>query len=340
MRLLVAGTALSMSGALLVLLRGAGGPDGTVERTMMLLAVGGGVAGTALWLWRWPTRPQSAAFVVVTSLAIALACLAYPDPLAGLLGCIAFSTIGAFAAFFHSTRLVLGMVFIAIAVAFSRAVELAEGGRLALAAVDFVLVLQANITMPVAIHALLRALRGDLVNADLDPLTGLLNRRAFHRLVLGMFDGRSADAYLLVALLDLDDFKGLNDAHGHLVGDRALVAVADTLRATATPTAVIARSGGEEFLIADVVSSAEAAQECQRICDAIAGLHIPVTVTASLGTAVAALDGVRPRDRDGVVDHLIAAADMAMYAQNVTAAINVITTASGCHRVRPERTRK
>ncbi|KWX68842.1 diguanylate cyclase [Mycobacterium sp. NAZ190054] len=312
-RLAIAGTALSMAGALLVLLTGAGGPQGQVERAMMLLAVGGGVAGTALWLWRWPTRAQSAAFAVVTSLSIALACVAYPDPLAGLLGCIAFTTIGAYAAFFHSTRLVLGMALFAIAVALSQAVELAGDGRPALASVDFFLVIQANIAMPVAIHALLRALRGDLVDADLDPLTGLLNRRAFRRLTLSLFDGRAQDGYLMVALLDLDDFKGLNDAHGHLVGDQALVAVADALRATATPTAVIARSGGEEFLIADVVPSAEAAQRCQRVCDAIAELHTPVTVTASLGTAVAALDGLAPRGRDDVVDHLITAADMAMY---------------------------
>lgn len=312
-RLMVAATALSMAAALLVLLSSAGGPQGRAERTMMLIAVCGGVAGGALWLWRWPTRRQSGAFAVVTSLSIAMACAAYPDPLAGLLGCIAFTTIAAYVAFFHSTRLVLVMVSFAIAVTFTQALELALSGRAALAAVDFFLVLQANIAMPVAIHTLLRALRGDLVDAALDPLTGLLNRRAFRRLTLGLFDGRSVDDYLMVVLLDLDDFKGLNDAYGHLVGDQALVAVADTLRATASATAVIARSGGEEFLIADVVSSAEAVQGCQRVCDAIAEMHHPATVTASLGTAVATLGGVQPHDRDGIVDHLIAAADMAMY---------------------------
>ncbi|MCV7062196.1 GGDEF domain-containing protein [Mycolicibacterium vaccae] len=312
-RLLVAGTAVSMAAALLVLLTGAGGPQGQAERAMLLLAVGGGVAGTLLWLWRWPTRTQSSAFTMVTALSIALACVGYPDPLAGLLGCIAFATIGAYAAFFHSTRMVLGIVVFAAAVAFSRAVMLAGDGRTALAAVDFFLVVQANIAMPVAIHTLLRALRGDLVDADLDPLTGLLNRRAFRRLTLNMFDTGRGDGYLLVALLDLDDFKGVNDAHGHLVGDQMLVAVADALRAAATPTAVIARSGGEEFLIADVVPSADAVTSCQQVCDAIAGLRSPAVVTASAGTAVAALSDLPADARDDLVDNLLTAADAAMY---------------------------
>ncbi|MBB2990998.1 diguanylate cyclase (GGDEF)-like protein [Mycolicibacterium iranicum] len=310
-RLFVAATALSMAAALLILLAGAGGPQSDPARAMMWLAVLGGVAGGALWLWRWPSRVQSSAFAATTAASITLACLAYPDPLASLLGCIAFTTIGAYVAFFHSTRLVLAFVFVAVAVALSQAIELAAQGRLALGAVDFFLVVQANIAMPVAIHSLLRALRGDLVDADLDPLTGLLNRRAFRRQMTSLLARRyDSDRYLLVALVDLDNFKALNDAHGHLAGDQALVSVADALRATATPTAVITRSGGEEFLIADVAPSPRAMLRYQDVCDAIAAL--PAKVTASVGTAFAELHGESARSNDAI-DHLIAAADMAMY---------------------------
>lgn len=166
--------------------------------------------------------------------------------------------------------------------------------------------------MPLAIHVLLKAFRGDLAHADLDPLTGLLNRRAFRRTTLAMLSRHSgADGYVLVALLDLDDFKSLNDMHGHAAGDQALVAVADALRATATPTAVIGRSGGEEFLIADVTSSHDATRRSQEICDAIAAVGMPVT--ASVGTAVTPLDALSQHSHDDAVDHLIAAADMAMY---------------------------
>lgn len=310
-RLFVAALTLSMAVAVLVLLAGAGGPTDHPQRAMMWVAVAGGVAGTALWLRRWPTKTQSAGFVMVTSISIALACLAYPDPLAALLGCVAFTTNGAISAFFHTTRLILANVAVAAGVGAYEAIQLAAEGRTALAAVDFFLILQINIGVPLAIRLLLHALEGDLLYADLDPLTGLLNRRAFRRQTRSLLARRyETDRYLVVALLDLDDFKALNDAHGHLAGDRALVAVADALRATATPTAVITRSGGEEFLIADVASSPRAALRYQDVCDAIAAL--PMHVRASVGTAYTELTGPT-QTHDAAVDHLIAAADNAMY---------------------------
>lgn len=311
-RLFIGATALSMAVALLILLTGVGGPQGQPERAMMWLAIAGGVAGSAMWFAKWPTRTQSIAFAAVTTISISLACSAYPDPLASLLGCIAFTTIGAYLAFFHPTRLLLGFFVVAAAVALRQAVELAAEGRVALAVVDFFLVVQANIAMPLAIHSLLKALKGDLAHADLDPLTGLLNRRAFRRQTLALLARRSKEQrYLLVAAFDLDAFKSLNDEHGHTAGDHALVAVADALRATATPTAVIARSGGEEFLVADVASWPGADQRYQDVCDAIAASQS--AVTASVGTAVAALDEGPEHNHEDVVDHLIAAADMAMY---------------------------
>ncbi|PRC55662.1 GGDEF domain-containing protein, partial [Mycobacterium sp. ITM-2017-0098] len=82
-------------------------------------------------------------------------------------------------------------------VATSQALEVAMHGRAALAIVDLFLVVQANIAMPLAVHVLFRALRGDLDHADLDPLTALLNRRAFRRQTLAMIARRSReDGYL------------------------------------------------------------------------------------------------------------------------------------------------
>lgn len=311
-RVFIGGTALSMAMALVILLIGAGGPQDQPREAMMWLAAGGGVAGAALWFSKWPTRKQSVSFAFVTTASISLACLAYPDPLAALLGCIAFATIGAYFAFFHPTRLLIGFFVVATAVALSQAVEIAMGGRMALAVVDSFLVVQANVAMPLVIHSLLRALKGDLAYADLDPLTGLLNRRAFRRQTLSLIARHSnSRGYLVVALLDLDKFKSVNDTLGHTAGDHALVAVAGALRTSATSTAVIARSGGEEFLIADVVHSLDAADGYQEFCHAVTQLSIPLT--ASVGTALAALDAVSGSHYDDVVDHLIAAADMSMY---------------------------
>lgn len=115
----------------------------------------------------------------------------------------------------------------------------------------------------------------------------------------------------MVALIDLDNFKALNDNHGHSAGDEALVQVAQALRANTRDTAVIARSGGEEFLIADTSSALDPTPLAQRICDAVAAL--PALVTASVGTACAPLDDVYDGTHQPLIDHLVTAADAAMY---------------------------
>jgi diguanylate cyclase (GGDEF)-like protein len=165
----------------------------------------------------------------------------------------------------------------------------------------------------VAIQWLVRALGVDLLRADRDPLTGLLNRRAFQHKVLGLLAvRRTGDASLLVALVDLDNFKSLNDNHGHSAGDRALVQVAQALEATTRTAAIVARSGGEEFVIADTMPSLDPTPLAQQICDAIGAL--PVGVTASVGTACAPLGDVYDdRGRQPLIEKLVTAADIAMY---------------------------
>ena len=111
--------------------------------------------------------------------------------------------------------------------------------------------------------------------------------------------------------LDLDRFKQLNDNYGHSTGDDALASVAHALRDTTDDTAAICRSGGEEFVIADIWHPDEVEPRSQQFCDVIAAL--PFRITASIGTA-----GIHPAHRagDGVdlLAELIAAADGAMYA--------------------------
>ena len=126
---------------------------------------------------------------------------------------------------------------------------------------------------------------------------------------------RPADTLLVVVVvIDLDDFKALNDNHGHSAGDRALVQVAQALQANTCDTAVIARSGGEEFIVADTSSASDPGPLARRICNAIADL--PAPVTASVGTACAPLDGVHERGYEPLIDHLVSAADAACIALN------------------------
>lgn len=82
--------------------------------------------------------------------------------------------------------------------------------------------------------------------AVLDPLTGVGNRRLLEWTVDDLID---PDEHVGVALIDMDDFKAINDAHGHGVGDQVLRQIAERLQAVCRPDDVAVRLGGDEFLI-------------------------------------------------------------------------------------------
>jgi diguanylate cyclase (GGDEF)-like protein len=312
-RAVLALIAASMVLCLLALLGGSDGPQGSVPVAMTWIAVAGGAAGVLLWAWRWPTRSQSLVFALTCNTAVALACLAHPNPLAALIGCVAFATFGAYMAFFHTTGFVLYNFAVAAAVGAWEALSLARSGHPSLAGVDLWLVIEVNIALPLAIRVLVRALSGDLVRADRDPLTGLLNRRAFQHEALGMILARRGiDSHLVVMLIDLDNFKALNDRRGHAAGDHALVQVAQALLAAAEKQAVVARSGGEEFLLAGSSATCNAESLAAKLCRAIAASN--AEVTASIGTACARLDDIAADEPQTLLQQLITASDAAMYA--------------------------
>ncbi|MBJ7573788.1 EAL domain-containing protein [Luteimonas sp. MC1828] len=150
------------------------------------------------------------------------------------------------------------------------------------------------------------------VQARTDPLTGLLNRDA----ILGELAARMADATLsrvAVLYIDLDRFKMVNDVLGHAAGDALLVTAAQRLRRAVGTEGLIARFGGDEFLVA--CSTADDPDSPERLADAILdafaiGFGVEkeeFAVTASIGIARAPDDGESPHA-------LIQSADTAMYA--------------------------
>ncbi|MGU3500639.1 GGDEF domain-containing protein [Mycobacterium sp. C31M] len=316
-RILMASIAASLAGCLLVLLLSVDAPAAGLPAAMMWTAFGGGVGGALLWAWRWPSKRQSLAFAMVSNASVALACLSYPNPQGALFGCIAFATTAAYFAFFHSTALVVYNFVVAAAVAVIVAVRVAQSGHVALAAVDLFLVTQINIVTPVAIHLLIRSLGADLERAGRDPLTGLLDRRSFQRYTAKMLDevDIDPDAHLVVVMVDLDNFKRLNDTRGHQAGDDALVAVGRALgQAVADTVAVVARSGGEEFVVAAAYATGDPSPLAHRVCAGIA--ELPMAITASVGTACTPIGNLRrtPAHLRSSVDRLVVAADEAMYA--------------------------
>jgi len=105
-----------------------------------------------------------------------------------------------------------------------------------------------------------------------DPLTFALNRRGLDEVFrLETARAQRYGAPLSAAIIDIDDFKRVNDHLGHAAGDRALVHLATTLRAVLQPTDVIARLGGEEFAVLLPATDAEGAQQaCERLLKELA----------------------------------------------------------------------
>jgi GGDEF domain-containing protein len=103
-----------------------------------------------------------------------------------------------------------------------------------------------------------------------------LTRRAFYHSTYGLLlRRREGPSYLGVAMIDLDNFKRLNDTHGHSTGDKALVAVAGALRLVCPPTTMIARFGGEEFVVADIYRTDDLHDIAEQFRKAIAAPATP-----------------------------------------------------------------
>src|SRR5207248_6971934 len=130
--------------------------------------------------------------------------------------------------------------------------------------------------------------------AQTDSLTGLFNHRTFHeRLLNAVLEGCRVRRPVAVLMLDLDDFKRVNDIHGHGVGDELLRLLADALRASVRPDDVVCRVGGEEFgVIMSGCDAVDARHAAERVAARLRELDVqPVgEVTVSIGLALAPED--------------------------------------------------
>lgn len=150
--------------------------------------------------------------------------------------------------------------------------------------------------------------------AEQDALTGLPNRRRFDSaLASRLVHVRRYGGTTVVAMVDVDDFKPVNDVHGHAAGDAVLIGVAGALRARLRQSDLVARVGGDEFaLILPEIAATRMPTVVAEICEAIGDLqvgHHGVTLraTASFG-AVCLADG------SWTEGDALARADDALYA--------------------------
>jgi len=147
--------------------------------------------------------------------------------------------------------------------------------------------------------------------ADHDALTGLYNRRRFEEeLERHIVHGRRYGMSGALLLVDLDDFKRVNDGFGHRAGDRVLTAVAVVLRNRLRESDIVARFGGDEFAVLMPVGGADEASELAAlVADAV---HRDVPTPAG---ALSASVGIALLDDTASADEVLSRADDAMYAE-------------------------
>ena len=128
--------------------------------------------------------------------------------------------------------------------------------------------------------------------AELDPLTGVLNRATFAARSEQRCLGLGKPCALM--MMDIDGIKNLNDTLGHATGDQALVEIAAALRSVLRPDDLLGRLGGDEFLILlkGISRDADIERKARQVCDLLRKDYSPgVPVSASIGVAVCPRDG-------------------------------------------------
>lgn len=286
-RVVAAGGALLAVIAVLIMFSPTG-PQHLLSRLLCAMVAVGALLW-ALWWWLrpWPTRAQSLWLAVLANAGITLVCWLDVDRLAGLTGTAAFVLTGAYVTFFHGPKAqaahIAWVVLTIVSLATALGITAGPGGW-ALATEKALLA----VTVTVGILPILQfgfwLVRTNATDSLIDPLTGLANRRGLdHQLSRLPLSG--SQGKVCVFVIDIDKFKNVNDRYGHLTGDRVLQQAAARIRAAIRPSALIARIGGEEFVVVDLLDPSAVPLVAERLRHAIADIADP-PLTASIGVAI------------------------------------------------------
>jgi diguanylate cyclase (GGDEF)-like protein len=270
--------------------------------TVQLVSIGLGLAGTFLGLATTPF-----ALAQLGALVLGLLLFRNSAVLGGVVSCSSIALGGALASQLGWIR--YGPLFRRIPV---------ENGRIALLFhIEMMLIVALTVGLVLGVFlVVLRRLRSREAHLELlsktDPLTGVTNRREFFdALEREMARARRRQASLAVVLLDLDHFKAINDAAGHLAGDAVLVAAARAIGEELRRGDVLARYGGEEFVVllpdTDTPGARVVAERCRERLQQMAMVFEgrAIAVTASFGIATLGAPGSE--------EALVRSADEALY---------------------------
>lgn len=324
-------TKRAMSGAVQVMIGVGTGIDAVISLALLLPSASTGASRVAVavfvvlqvfWAWRWcfrpwPSRRMSLAFVITADMAITAMVLLDASWMLGLFGLSFFALLSIYLTFFDGPKALTGHVLWILLTAAAFTVRVGSESQVhvlestAKTLVSVALVAAA----PLGIQCAIWALRNDANESVTDPLTGLLNRRGLHLHIDDLLrDNAAPDTDVTVMVVDLDRFKDINDTFGHTIGDDVLTRTARRIKSAVRGSALVARTGGEEFVVVDLAEPTRAQDDTDRVRYAIAAPADP-PVTASVGVATTKLgDFVSPGAHPvALLDTAIERADQAMF---------------------------
>ncbi|OBA30890.1 MULTISPECIES: GGDEF domain-containing protein [unclassified Gordonia (in: high G+C Gram-positive bacteria)] len=305
------------------------GPDGVlwpgVGTTAMIAVVVLCFVWTVRWLLlHWPTRTESLMLCAIADVVIAVTIFAHQNLLLGIASASLFVATSIYMTLFHDAVANLCHIIFTAVVVVAAVVTccIVQGMQwLPIATAEATVVVMAVVVALPILHIGFSIVRRSAVDSLTDSLTGLLNRRGFYRAVAAA-SSRGATTTAphrhsrwIAAVVDLDNFKVVNDIDGHVHGDRILVDVAAAVRLAAESHTIITRFGGDEFVLATQYDSElPDADRCAAIGERLVGAVVEASggaVTASVGIAGG------ENDDDGRITTVIADADRAMYAAKI-----------------------
>jgi diguanylate cyclase (GGDEF)-like protein len=263
------------------------------------------------WFFPWPSARVTAVLFGFADIGIAIATGLHAEPLAALSTTPLFAMPGVCIVFFFGPRAnAAHMAFASVTIA-AAATWLATSDRPDAVAVAIAKALVAW-TVTVGIFPFVQfgfwLIRSNSIESLTDPLTELANRRGLANYLDRNLDTlASSSKPLCVFVIDLDGFKNINDIYGHKIGDTVIARTAGQIRIAVSPSAFVARTGGEEFVVLDQMTLQAAAEIAESLRAAIEGPETP-KATASIGVASGVIDSI------AAFEAIHACADETMYA--------------------------
>lgn len=301
-------TVLALVGLWFETLRGPWWMSHAVVAYQLLCSIG----WILFWLFRpWPSVRVAAAMFAFADVGIAVATFLHTDALVALSTTPLFAMCGISIVFFFGPRALAAHMSLATVTIVAATVWVALSHRpdaLAVAGAKGLLSWVAAAGMLPFAQFGFWLIRSNSVESLTDPLTELANRRGLANYLERKMKTLAASSNpLCVFVIDLDGFKKINDVHGHTIGDAVITRTADMIRTAVAPSAFVARTGGEEFVVLHPLTlpTAVGIAEAMR-----AAIEVPTAprATASIGVAAGVVQSIT------AFEELHACADEAMYA--------------------------